>query len=114
MENVADALSAFSQRFTIRTYTADPAKDNQILIIKGGGRQIKGLDGNVRYTTVQIQVLHKDKRSAEIAMNNVIELLDSNTSIKGVVICHWLGGVNYWTTDNGLHCFVTEFVLIHV
>ncbi len=113
MENVAEVLSSFSQRYTIRTYTPDPTSDKQILIIKGGGRQIKGLDGSVQYTTMQIQVLHKDKRTAEISMENIINVLDGNTSIKGVEVCHWLGDTNYWTTDNGMHCFASEFVLIY-
>lgn len=114
MESIAEELSSFSTKFKICTHTPDPTANSQIVIIRGGGRYVKGLNGSVVYTVVQIQVYHKDKRTAEITMNKVIEKLDSNTNISGVEIAHWAGAVHYWTADNGLHCFVTEFVLIHV
>ncbi len=110
IENIANEISKITN-LPIRAHRIDPRLNEQIAIFLGGGRQIKGMQGHLRYKIIQIQVMHKDLRTAESLIENIVDLLDSSRNL-GVEGVNWNGAIHSWESENDSHVFMTEFTLI--
>lgn len=112
VEEIATRLSSGINGYAFRAFRFDPHLQKQIAIVPSVGRQIKGIDARLRYTTVQILVMDPDARTAEATLHTVIGLLDSATDVIGTIVSHWTGSMYYWQSENNCHIFSAEFTFI--
>jgi hypothetical protein len=99
----------------LRYYRWDEAKNEEILIIPGGGSGLMTSSGDVQEPRVQVQVRAKGGDSTAILaakeeMWAIIRLLHGSTTIDGIVYCLWdLREPDFWTDENNRGIFSAEF-----